>query len=162
MVSESKKNKTDVSGIGPKDLIYFDLWPSQKLFYWLTGYMPEHVVLADLAEQKARKGTSKKVYADNVKTSKGENVALFKVIWKLLNSGSKLNSVFVLKLDELLNSLSEVADKGGVLVLKVSLGENGQILVEDEVQVGSPKAKEKTSAKKASASTGAGAKKAVK
>ena len=70
---------------------------------------------------------------------------LISVIWKILSSGSKLDSLFILKLDELLTKLSEVADKGGVLILKVSLTDNG-IEVEDEVQL--PKPKPKTATKK--------------
>jgi hypothetical protein len=72
---------------------------------------------------------------------------LFNVIWKILSSGSKLDSLFILKLDELLTKLSEVADKGGVLILKVSLTDNG-IEVEDEVQLPKPVAVKKATEKK--------------
>lgn len=140
------------SDIKPSDLIYFELRPLERLIYWVTEYMPKDVIDAEIKErkrskQKAKNSTSEKVYAvTNENNSRESAVALLKVIWKLLSSGSKLNSVFVLQLDDLLNKLAEVADKGGVLILKVSLGEDGLILVEDEVQVG----KKSTGAKKTS------------
>jgi hypothetical protein len=72
---------------------------------------------------------------------------LFNVIWKILSSGSKLDSLFILKLDELLTKLSDVADKGGSLILKVSLTDNG-ILVEDEIQLPKTIAEKKVAEKK--------------
>jgi hypothetical protein len=72
---------------------------------------------------------------------------LFNVIWKILSSGSKLDSLFILKLDELLTKLSDVADKGGSLILKVSLTDNG-ILVEDEIQLPKTVAEKKVAEKK--------------
>lgn len=65
---------------------------------------------------------------------------LLNVLIKLISSGSKLDSVFVLRLDELLSKLAEVADKGGTLVLKLSL-DGDQIVVEDELVLPKPAVK---------------------
>ena len=70
---------------------------------------------------------------------------LISVIWKLINSKSKLTDVFVLELDDLLNKLAEVADKGGVLVLRIGL-DGDKFTISDAIEL--PKPKTKAPAKK--------------
>lgn len=77
---------------------------------------------------------------------------LISVIWKLINSKSKLTDVFVLQLDGLLDKLVEVADKGGVLVLRIGL-DGDKFTISDAIELPKPKAvatpaKKKPSTKK--------------
>jgi len=59
---------------------------------------------------------------------------LISVLIKLLSAKSKLSSVFVLKLDDVLANLEKVAKDGGTLVLRVGLV-NGEITLEDSVEL---------------------------
>jgi hypothetical protein len=68
---------------------------------------------------------------------------LISVLIKLLSAKSKLSSVFVLKLDDVLSNLETVARDGGTLVLRIGLN-NGEITLEDSVE--KPKVAEKKSA----------------
>lgn len=68
---------------------------------------------------------------------------LISVLIKLLSAKSKLSSVFVLKLDDVLSNLETVARDGGTLVLRIGLN-NGEITLEDSVE--KPKVAEKKTA----------------
>jgi hypothetical protein len=59
---------------------------------------------------------------------------LISVLIKLLSAKSKLSSVFVLKLDDVLANLEKVARDGGTLVLRIGLN-NGEITLEDSVEL---------------------------
>lgn len=58
---------------------------------------------------------------------------LISVLIKLLSAKSKLSSVFVLKLDDVLANLEKVARDGGTLVLRIGLVD-GEITLADSVE----------------------------
>jgi hypothetical protein len=70
---------------------------------------------------------------------------LISVLIKLLSSKSKLSSVFVLKLDNILSNLDNVVNNGGTLVLRIGLTD-GEITVSDSVE--KPTAEKKPAPKK--------------